>query len=134
VSRKIVAQKQNNLLTANPVCGKLGLQSTINQRFNMQLLGTELKPEARREALARFVHRFTAGHKPQWASQPWKDGKPYPVQFASDADWLEHTYFEVTKSGTLSNKVDHCHSSPTWPNNPELRNRVPLSIRQQLSA
>lgn len=84
-------------------------------------LGSELKLSAQREALAAFVHRFTGDHRPAWASKPWKDGKPYPVQFANDADWLAHTRFCVTKSGDLDRRAGHCYSPPTWPFNPELR-------------
>lgn len=83
-------------------------------------LGSLLRPEQQREALARFVHRFTKDHKPEWASGEWKDGKPYPVQFASDADWLSHTIFRTNKDGTLRERAD-CESHPTWPDNPELR-------------
>lgn len=82
--------------------------------------GAKLSPELRREALRSYVYRFTAEHRPDWARKEWKDGKPYPVQFASDADWLAHTDFPVTKSGKLASRKD-CQSYPTWPLNPELR-------------
>jgi hypothetical protein len=68
-----------------------------------------------------FVHRYTRDFKPSWANNPWKDGKPYPIQFASDEDWLENTYFRVTKKGNLDERSKHCESNPTWPDNPELR-------------
>jgi hypothetical protein len=84
-------------------------------------LGTELPAQTQQECLRRYVHRFTAEHKPAWASKEWKDGLPYPVQFASDADWLAHTEFAVTGNGALDERIGHCFSNPTWPNNPELR-------------
>lgn len=83
--------------------------------------GTKLSPEDQRLVLAAYVHRFTGEHKPGWARKPWKDGKPYPVQHATDKDWLAETTFAVTKSGRLDMRVQHCHSVPSWPFNPELR-------------
>ena len=70
--------------------------------------GTELNDDARREALARFCHRYTGDHKPNWVT--WE-----PLHFASDASWLENTKFAVTKSGRLSRAHSYCQSSPTWP-------------------
>lgn len=84
-------------------------------------LGTELNAVQQREALAHFVHRYTREHMPEWARKPRKDSKLYPVQFVSDADWLAHTYFSVTKDGKLSRRERYCQSHPTWPDNPELR-------------
>ena len=87
------------------------------------LLGSELSFNDRRTALAMFVHHFTAEHKPEWANRPRPDGTAYPVQFASDADWLAHTRFATTKTGKLDTRSAYCESSPTWPNNPELRGK-----------
>lgn len=84
-------------------------------------LGSELTKEEQSYVLAAFVHRFTRDHKPQWALSPWKDNKPYPVQFDSDKEWLANTRFNVTESGALDRKVKECNSTPTWPDNPELR-------------
>lgn len=85
--------------------------------------GSELTREDQQYVLRAYVHRFTAQHRPQWALEKRPDGTTYPVQFASDADWLAHTEFYVTKSGRLDKRRHHCFSSPTWPNNPELRTR-----------
>lgn len=87
----------------------------------MKVLGSTLPQALQREALSRFIHRFTGEHTPRWALVPRPDGSPYPVQFADDADWLAHTHFEVTKKGLLSQRERYCESSPTWPQNPELR-------------
>ena len=84
------------------------------------ILGTELTPSDQREAKRRYVYRFTGEHKPAWAKEEWKDGKPYPLQFADDSDWLANTRFPVTKFHRLAAKGS-CESNPTWPNNPELR-------------
>jgi hypothetical protein len=87
----------------------------------MMKRGTELTREDQRHVLSAFVHRFTGDHKPAWSNKEWKDGKPYPVQFASDAEWLANTDFAVRKDGRLDQRVKFCYSNPTWPNNPELR-------------
>ena len=91
----------------------------------VRIKGTDLRPVVQTEALRRFVHRFTGEHKPEWAYLSFTNehGKKhvYPVQFRDDREWLEHTYFEVTKAGNLSEKEECCESHPTWPYNPELR-------------
>lgn len=83
--------------------------------------GSELFSEDQQHALRCFVHRFTGEHKPDWARKPWKDGKPYPVQHATDADWLNETRFAVRSDGRLDQRVQHCEGTPSWPFNPELR-------------
>ena len=84
-------------------------------------LGIELDAPERRQVLAAYVHRYTGDHRPAWAQVPWKDGRPYPLQFSTDADWLAHTYFRTTRTGRLDTRAADCYSTPTWPNNPELR-------------
>lgn len=93
-----------------------------------KLLGSSLRPEVQRDALARYVQRFTGDHKPAWANKIWKDGKPYQVQFATDAEWLANSVFEVKEDGTLAHRS--CTSYPTWPNNPEHRPYVVTSDRR----
>lgn len=86
------------------------------------LLGSQLSPALQAECKRTFVHRFTAEHLPAWSRAEWKDGKPYPLQFASDADWLANTEFPITSTGRLARGANvHCISHPTWPENPELR-------------
>jgi len=87
----------------------------------MFIRGDHLSPRLQSRVKARYVHRFTREHKPAWAKQEWRDGKPYPLQFDSDADWLAHTEFPVTIKGELADRPTHCYSTPTWPDNPELR-------------
>lgn len=82
-------------------------------------LGSLLRPEVQREALARFVHRYTKEHVPDWAK--WSVNAGCKVQFASDAEWLSNTVFRTNKDGTLNDRVKYCESRPTWPDNPELR-------------
>lgn len=86
-------------------------------------LGSELKPADRSYVLGAYVHRHTGNHKPRWAGEKRPDGSFYPLQFASDAEWLGNTRFAVTAHGDLDRRVRECYSSPTWPRNPELRKR-----------
>ncbi len=83
--------------------------------------GTSLCRSDRMYVFVAYVHRFTNEHRPRWASVPRPNGEPYPVQFASDADWLRHTLFHVKKDGSLDRRFAYCESHPTWSNNPELR-------------
>lgn len=85
------------------------------------VLGTKLSPSEQRTVLAMFVHRFTGEHRPSWSNGIWKDGKTYPLQFSNDQDWLAHTRFAVNVAGQLDKHTNFCESSPTWPENPELR-------------
>lgn len=85
------------------------------------LTGAELCSDDQAQALRAFVHRFTGDHKPAWARKPMPNGQTYQVQFADDSDWLANTRFAVTKAGRLDKRHGACESTPTWPNNPELR-------------
>lgn len=75
------------------------------------LRGDLMPAQAQREARQRFVHRFTEQRRPQWA----QSNHNYTPQFRDDADWLAHSYFAVTKLGTLDKRYGHCNSHPTWP-------------------
>jgi len=84
--------------------------------------GDQLNQEDQRRVLSMFVHRYTGDHTPLWVrGKIWKEGKPYPLHFANDADWLRHSHFRVRLDGRLHGNGRYCHSAPTWPNNPELR-------------
>ena len=80
-----------------------------------QIKGTELTAQDQKHVLAAYTHRYTRQHKPKWANKPWKDGKPYSVQFASDREWLENTLFWVRADGKLDRRYNDCQSNPTWP-------------------
>jgi hypothetical protein len=85
----------------------------------------DLLPLTLQEHVKRvYVHRFTGDHQPVWARDEWKDGKPYPLQFRDDGEWLAHSYFPVhgfedDKSSWRIGRGS-CLSYPTWPENPEL--------------
>ena len=87
----------------------------------MLIAGNLLSAKAQQEALRQFVHRYTRQHRPAWSLKPMPNGRPYPVQFRDDRDWLEHTLFHVTKKGELHRCFSWRQSNPTWPFNPELR-------------
>lgn len=81
----------------------------------MKILGTALHEIDKKHVLAAYVHRSTKEHVPLWAYARQPNGKPYPQQFASDLDWLAHTFFEVRRDGRLDRRVKACVSHPTWP-------------------
>ena len=83
-----------------------------------EIKGSQLSPSEKRKVLAAYVHRYTMDHVPQWVRN---SEVSYPVQFHSDADWLENTYFKVTLNGNLDRRAKSCMSNPTWPNRPDLR-------------
>lgn len=78
--------------------------------------GADLNPEDQAHVLRAYVHRFTGEHRPKWTEHT-----KTPLQFASDQEWLAHTEFAVRRDGRLDRRVRECYSTPTWPNNPELR-------------
>jgi hypothetical protein len=82
----------------------------------MMIRGSLLNDNDKRHVLAAYVHRYTGEHKPGWVK-----GDSTPVQFKDDAEWLEETFFEVTKHAKLDARFKYCESHPTWPENPELR-------------
>ena len=88
--------------------------------MNRWTYGKDLTEADQQFVVWHYVHRYTKDHKPAWARKDWKDGKPYPVQFHSDQDWLNHTRFRTRQDGRLDQRVSVCQSVPTWPNgNPE---------------
>lgn len=82
----------------------------------LMVRGSDLYARLQNEVKARYVHRFTGEHHPAWARQPSPDGRPYPVQFADDSDWLANTFFPITKAGEIARRPAYCESHPTWPN------------------
>lgn len=68
--------------------------------------------------LDRFVNRYTGDHTPAWAQVPDQGGIPWPLQFASDQDWLEHTSFAISMAGKLDQRIKRCWEKPTWPGDP----------------
>jgi hypothetical protein len=74
-----------------------------------RIKGSELPARLQREALARFVYRYTGEHRPCWATGQ------YMPQFRDDQDWLGHTYFYVTNRGEIAKRPGRCDSYPTWP-------------------
>lgn len=75
--------------------------------------------------LLAFPGRYTGDHKPDWAMVPDIGGSEYPLQFASDADWLAHTRFAVgLMTRRLDRRVRRCWEFPTWPGDPEAHGRL----------
>jgi len=93
----------------------------------MKLKGSELHRDDKKHVLAAYCHRFTGEHRPNWVRLKMDSEcgpvlkKQYPIQFENDSEWLENTLFTVKKNNRLDMRVKRCVSTPTWPNNPELR-------------
>jgi len=65
-------------------------------------------------AKARYVHRFTMDHTPEWAKKPMPNGFYYAPQFASDWEWYSKTKFPGEPG--LHGNCKHCETgAPTWP-------------------
>lgn len=81
------------------------------------LLPERLQADARRN----YLNRYTREHVPLWTRKTRDDGRAYPLQFASDSEWLARSLFPVTvrKGGKLGEHTKagraYCHSSPSWP-------------------
>lgn len=74
-------------------------------------LGSDLTPLEKKIVLSRFINRFTLENIPTWAIR--SDGTVDQPPFSSDADWLEHTEFVVTKSGKLDRRARQCFTCLT---------------------
>ena len=81
-----------------------------------QVTGDKLIQEDQKYVLSAYVYRYTKDHRPNWPFPA-----RFPVQFASDRDWLVNTLFKVRDDGRLDGRGRYCESYPTWPENPELR-------------
>lgn len=81
----------------------------------MMVRGSDMSRRLQDEAKASYPHRYTRDHVPEWAKGLRPCGRPYPVHFDSDSDWLANTLFPVTKKGRIANRPQHCQSNPTWP-------------------
>lgn len=68
------------------------------------------------QACARFVHRFTMEHIPQWARTKRPDGTYYAPQFSSDREWYENTHFHGEPGFCGSSSDKYCYTAnQTWP-------------------
>lgn len=72
--------------------------------------GTLLSPSQQRAVLASYIHRYTGEHHPAWVVGEL-NAKP---QYPTDAEWLQHTFFAVTKDYKLDRRVRHCRSHDGW--------------------
>lgn len=71
------------------------------------------------EACARYPHRYTMEHVPNWAHSTcvFKEGRRYYApQFRTDREWYDNTKFE-DEPGYLGRVGDHyCYTTgQTWP-------------------
>jgi hypothetical protein len=89
----------------------------------MLIRGSELYEPLKKEVLQRFCMRFTKDHIPAWGLIRGPKGF-YKPQFASDVEWLENTFFWITKSGRIADRPKFCESRPTWPDGRGFGTRV----------
>lgn len=69
------------------------------------VLGTKLSPQARKDALSRFIYRSTIENFEAHPEAVKQAGCTYLM---SDETWLGCTRFYVNKDGSLSNKRKYC--------------------------
>lgn len=66
------------------------------------------------QAKAKYVHRYTMEHVPQWAKEPAPNGKHYAPQYSTDREWYDNTFFPG-ENGIEANDR-HCRSDKqSWP-------------------
>lgn len=86
--------------------------------FEKSVTGDKLNSEDRRYVLSAYIYR----HTPDRCSAAKPASRPFGFTHASDKEWLANTLFQVRKNGRLDKRNGSCHSTPTWPFNPEFRN------------
>ena len=92
-------------------------------KIHRTTLGTDLNQMDRSDAIHLFTNRYTREFFPMWAAKERATTATWPVQFLTDQEWLENTLFHVAPSGSLDKRHRECDSTPTWPDNPELRDK-----------
>lgn len=87
--------------------------------------GSQLHPEDRKYVLSAYVYRHTKDHPYIGTVFAHRKEllKKTPYHFSSDNEWLENTFFHTKANGRLDRRYRFCHSTPTWPDNPELRTK-----------
>lgn len=70
-----------------------------------------------KEAQARYVHRFTMDHVPEWAREKRSDGTYYAPQYRSDKEWYDNSLFPGDKDYPFKGWMDGscCSRNETWP-------------------
>ena len=89
----------------------------------LKLPGSHLTAPKRHFIYLQFHQRYTRENTPLWVLENAGYGVTWPVQFDSDLDWLEHTLFAATSNGALDRRYKDCWETPTWPDNPALRDQ-----------
>jgi hypothetical protein len=69
-------------------------------------------------AKAKFVHRFTMEHVPEWSRKPVDAGgtatRYYAPQFRTDREWYDNTRFSG-EQGHIGSKLHCITTGQTWP-------------------
>lgn len=83
------------------------------------------RPISFEHAKARYVHRYTMEHVPEWTQTPFGDGKFPAPQFRTDREWYDATKFHG--EDPLADER-HCYTSgQTWPLGKTLKEPYRLS-------
>lgn len=79
--------------------------------------GNQLTPQARAQALARYVHRCTVENFARHPSvKAMMERGGYRLRVLTDEEWLTWTQFPTRADGQLDNRVKHCFSRhPDYP-------------------
>jgi hypothetical protein len=76
------------------------------------------RPVSFEQAKARYVHRFTMEHVPDWAKRPAPYAGAltgyYAPQFSTDRQWYDSTRFKG-EEGWLGRGSDCYTTGQTWP-------------------
>lgn len=68
------------------------------------------------QARAKYVHRYTMEHVPQWSRQRAPGGKFYAPQYRNDQEWYEHTIFPGERDYPFRGERMGCYTTgQTWP-------------------
>lgn len=62
-------------------------------------------------ACARYAHRYTMEHVPNWAQLPRPDGTYYAPQYASDREWYHKTRFPGEPECPETYRSPFCYST-----------------------
>lgn len=71
------------------------------------------RPISIEKAKAKYVHRFTMEHVPQWAKTQTAAGSFYAPQFSTDKEWYDNTKFPSEPKLTIGS--DCYTTGQTWP-------------------
>lgn len=67
------------------------------------------------QAKARYPHRYTLEHVPEWAKTPMNNGKYYAPHYRTCREWYENTRFPGEPDGPSARSRWCMSVSQSWP-------------------